>query len=883
MNIEQIEKNLKILLKNFSKKEFVFDLLLAYGTPKSTITLLKKGRYNLSKQDGRLILKRKLFFQEVKDTDIHETIDNLQKDLSVIKRYSPRFIIVTDYKTLLAVDTKTNEHFDRPIKELVKYCDFFLPWAGIEKHKYVNENLADRKAAEKMAKLYDEILVGNEILEKEKIHDLNVFLVRLLFCFFAEDTNIFENKIFTASMSSHTQENGNDLQTYLKKLFNVLDTKKEERIDLPDYFERFPYVNGELFREKRWIPKFTKHSRKIIIECGKLDWSQINPDIFGSMMQAVVHKGERGSLGMHYTSVPNIMKVIEPLFLNELKEEFEKNIGNKNRLKKLLNRIHKIKIFDPACGSGNFIIISYKELRRLEMDILKELKSAAYFSSKLKNLYGIEIDDFAHRIAKLSLYIAEHQLNLEFKKRFGKINPTLPLKTGGNIICGNATRIDWEKICPKNGDDEIYVLGNPPYLGFNERNKEQKTDIDFAVNKIGNIQRLDYIACWFVKATDYIYGHNAKYAFVSTNSICQGEQVSLIWPYVFLKNQEIFFAYRTFKWSNNAKGKAAVMCVIVGVQNINTKSKKLYAEGCVKEVKEISPYLIESRPIIINQRTESISGLPNMKLGSSGIDGGNLVLSESDKEKFIKADPKCANFIKPFVGGQDFLKDKKRFCLWISDGQRTEAEKNLLVKERIKKCKLFRLSAGRDAKKAANVPHRFFYRKYKNGSAIIVPMTSSERRDYIPIGYYESGVVFSNGVFVIYNPAVHIFGILSSKIHMAWVRITSGRLKNDFRYSVNLSYNTFPILPLTTNQKEEITRCVYAVLEEREGHPEKTLAQTYDPDKMPNGLKEAHHSLDLAVDRCYRLKLFANDEERLEHLFKLYEQMIADEKNNNLK
>ena len=426
MNIEQVKSGISTLLENFNKEEFIFDLLLAYGLPKSTITLLKKGRHNLSKQNGRIILKRKVFLQEETNADLHVTIDTLRKDPAT-NRYSPRFLIVTDYTTLLATDTKTNENLDIPIKDIVKHYDFFLPWAGIEKHRQGNENPADRKAAEKMAKLYDEILAENTIREPRRLHDLNVFLSRLLFCFFAEDTNIFESKLFTNSIASHTQEDGSDFGDYLDKLFEVLNNS--ERSDFPQYLQRFPYVNGGLFATKHWIPSFSARSRKIIIECGELNWSQINPDIFGSMMQAVVHPGERESLGMHYTSVPNIMKVIEPLFLDELREEFELNKENKRKLQSLLNRISRIKFFDPACGSGNFLIITYKELRRLEIHIIKQLGIFSFSSIPLSNFYGIEIDDFAHENAKLSLYLAEHQMNIEFKDELSNVSPTLPLKT----------------------------------------------------------------------------------------------------------------------------------------------------------------------------------------------------------------------------------------------------------------------------------------------------------------------------------------------------------------------------------------------------------------------------------------------------------------------
>jgi type I restriction-modification system DNA methylase subunit len=909
MNIAQIENNLQQLIKSFKKETFIYDLLLAYDTPKSTITRLQKGGLNLSKIEGEIAWKKKLFFKSAFDENPQNLFDLVRKN-DRAKKHNPRFIIVTDYKTLLAYDTKTQDTLDIPILEIAKHFDFFLPWAGMEKAQRQVENPADVKAAEKMAKLYDEIKKDNPTKTPEQVHNLNVFLSRLLFCFFAEDTDIFSKGQFTTGISSHTQQDGSDLHDYLDKLFVVMNTDYPKRKNLPAYLDAFPYVNGGLFSKPHTAPIFTRRSRQVVIESGELDWSEINPDIFGSMIQAVISPEHRGGLGMHYTSVPNIMKVIEPLFLTELYEEFEAAKYDPRRLNKLLERIGKIKIFDPACGSGNFLIIAYKELRLLEIKILKQLQTlqkvatgfephqlelipkaqltlaASYQTTmftriELENFYGIELDDFAHEVAILSLWLAQHQMNMKFKEAFGTGNPTLPLKEGGHITHGNATRIDWEKVCPKKVDDEIYVFGNPPYLGFNERSKEQKADMDFALEGTGNIQRLDYIGCWFVKASDYIQNSNSRYAFVSTNSICQGEQVSLIWPHIFSRNQEINFAYQPFKWTNNAKGNAGVTCVILGIHNSNTKDKYIFSEGRKKIVKSISPYLIEGNPIIMSQRKSPLSKLPEMILGSSGIDGGHLVLSSEDKEKFIKENPKSERYIKPFIGGGDFIDGTERFCLWIPDDEIQEAQSIKLIKDRIDKCKEYRLSAGRDAKKAANVPHRFFYRKHQEKDAIILPMTSSERRIYLPVGFLTNRAIVSNGVFVIYDAEPYVLGILASKIHMIWTQAVSGKLESRIRYSVNLAYNCFPFPLIDKDQKQELERNVFAVLIAREAHSEKTLAQRYDPDKMPDDLREAHHQLDLAVERCYRSKPFANDEERLEYLFKLYEQMIAEEKENN--
>ncbi len=579
MNIAQIEENLSNLIKNFSKENFIYDLLLAYGLPKSTIALLKKGKQNLAKKDGQIILKKKLFFQESENQDLYSLINSIKNDQATY-RHNPRFIIITNYTNILAIDTKTKDSLDEKIIDLNKRFDFFLPWAGMEKANYQNENPADVKAAERMAKIYDEIQKNNNFTEPKDLHSLNIFLSRLLFCFFAEDTGIFKLDAFTNSIASHTQNDGSDLDQYLSKLFEALNTK--DRKNYPDYLLAFPYVNGGLFNDNYFVPKFSAKSRKMIIDCGELDWSAINPDIFGSMIQAVVNHDKRSSMGMHYTSVPNIMKVIEPLFLSELKAEFNKNFDDYKKLNQLLARMENLKIFDPACGSGNFLIIAFKELKKLEIEILnriKEITTALAFPFSrisLSQFYGIELDNFACEVARLSLWLAEHQMNVNFMEVFGAGNPTLPLKETGKIICGNATRINWEEACPKDKGKEIYILGNPPYLGARVQSEQQKQDMDFVFDKkLAKYRDLDYISCWFFKASEFIQNSSFKFAFVSTNSICQGDSVGLLWPHLFKLEVEIFFAYTSFRWQNNAKANAGVTVVIIGLKPINLKSQKL--------------------------------------------------------------------------------------------------------------------------------------------------------------------------------------------------------------------------------------------------------------------------------------------------------------------
>ncbi|MFS4455888.1 class I SAM-dependent DNA methyltransferase [Maribacter sp. 2304DJ31-5] len=882
MNASQIEKNVTTLVQNFNKKEFIFDLLKAYGISKTSITRLKKGDFNLSRVKGEVLYKSKMLFKEVESGTLLNTIDELTKDVDSLK-HNPRFVIVTDYRTLLAKDIRTGLTLDTPILEIHKHYGFFLPWAGQEKYSQKNENYADRKASYKMAKLYDILVTKNPNVYDDGGHNLNIFLSRLLFCFFAEDTDIFPIEgMFTDTLAQHTKKDGTDVNIFLDRLFKVLDTKDNSKE--ASHFREFPYVNGGLFRDNIISPKFTKEARKIILECGDLDWSEINPDIFGSMIQAVVNPAYRSGLGMHYTSVPNIMKVIEPLFLNELYEEFEKHKENTKKLRQLIYRISKLKIFDPACGSGNFLIIAYKELRKLEIKIWKQINelepqySFVFTEVKLSQFYGIELDDFAHEMAILSLWLAEHQMNKIFTDElydFGRAKPILPLKEAGHITQGNAARLNWEDTCPKKADDEIYILGNPPYLGARLQDAEQKKDMNIVFHNIKGFNNMDYIACWFYKAKEYIEDSNSECAFVSTNSICQGEQVALIWPHLLSEKIEIGFAHQSFKWTNNAKGNAGVIVIIVNLRNISNKPKYLYIESLEKKTNNINPYLVDAKNTYVQNRSNPLSKVPEINFGSMANDGGNLLLTEKEKNELLKVEPKSEPLIKNLVGALEFIRGKEKYCLWIDETNKELAYSLPFVERRIKATEKSRLESKRKStQELACVPYRFAEVRYLNTDSIIIPSVSSERRDYIPIGFLDSNYVIVAPNFAIYNAEIWVFGIITSKMHMVWVKNVSGKLKSDYRYSAKLCYNTFPFPEINKKQKEQINLHVFEILEEREKHSGKTMAQLYDPDKMPKGLKEAHHQLDLAIERCYRLKPFESDTERLEYLFKEYEKMI---------
>lgn len=884
MNITQIESNIQSLIVNFNEESFIYDFLIAFGTPNATIKKLQIGSLNLSKKEDEVLWKKKLYFTRIASNSLHSFIDSVRKD-ETINKQQPRFIIVINDKSLVAYDTKTEDSLDCELQDLPKHFSFFLPLAGMEKAQHQVENPADVRASERMAKLYDEIRKDNQFDTDEEVHGLNVFLSRLLFCFFAEDTGIFETSQFTHSISNHTQTDGSDLDTYLDRVFEIMNIPKEIRASIPQFLNDFPYVNGGLFKDFHKAPKFTRRSRQVILECGELSWSEINPDIFGSMIQAVITPEHRGGMGMHYTSVPNIMKVIEPLFLNELYEAFDDSKGNIKKLNELLKRLWNIKIFDPACGSGNFLIISYKELRKLEMLIFKEIDKTnkVYYSHQftgitLNNFFGIELDDFAHEVAILSLWLAEHQMNVEFTKQFGRSQPSLPLKQTGKIVQGNACRIDWEMVCPKNENDEIYILGNPPYLGGKGQSDEQKLDMKFVFDGVKNFKELDYIACWFLIATKYI-NINSKFSFVTTSSICEGAQVEQLWTLIFNLNKEIFFAYKPFNWTNNAKDKAGVTCSIIGIQSKNLNCEKfIFDKNHKYVVKKINGYLTTSDEIFVTKRQNPFSSLPVMITGNSPYDGGNLMLTTEEKNELILNYPIATRIIRKTYGANEYINNLERYCLWIEDVDLDIANSIPFINDRIKNNKIQRLKGGDVARGLSDKPHQFRYRHTGKTSILIIPIVSSSRRDYIPIGLLPSDTIILSSAAAIYDTETFVFSILHSHIHMLWVNLTSGKLRGDIRYLTALTYNTFPFPSISTNQKLELENCVFKILEEREKHSEKTLAQLYDPDKMPEGLREAHRQNDLAVERCYRLKPFDSDEERLEYLFKLYEQMIAKEK-----
>ncbi len=884
ISYQSIESRLQELHETTSAQELGYDLLRIFsGMSETRINRIKSGKDNLSKNLHTIIVKKLLAYSYCTTANLVDALENLKQDVKVLK--AVRLLAVSDGETVLGYDPVEEESYENTLDRLSYDYHFFMPLAGVERYHAPEERDADVKAAYKMARIFDEIRRYNEIdyNDAQAIKSLNVFMSRLLFCFFAEDTGIFPNNIFTGTLNDFTLSDGSDLSVMISEVFDVMSTNDAAiRASKPAHISRFPYVNGGLFAEHYDVPTLSWKARKLLLECGELNWEKINPDIFGSMIQAVISPELRSSLGSHYTSVSNIMKLIQPLFLDELYAEFADARANEKRLRQLLSRMSKIKFLDPACGSGNFLIITYKELRKLEIQIWEQIESLNHgmkeipFSNiSLTQFHGIELDEFAHETATLSLWLAEHQMNKAFEDRFQTHVDALPLRRSGNIVHGNACRIDWNTVCPHTSEEEVYVMGNPPYLGGKLQNKDQKADMITLFSNLKSFKNLDYISCWFFKGSLYIKDTKSKCAFVSTNSICQGEQVGMIWNTIFELDILILFAYKSFRWGNNAKYNAGVTCVIIGLSNDDkTAKKRIYDNDSFKIVNNITPYLTEGNNIIVSPRTDVLSNdLNKMELGNYPLDGGFLKLDPNEKDLLLQNYPKAVKFIRPLVGGDEYLNGITKYCIWIYDKDLDEALQIPEIKMRIEKVRKFRTTGGDVARTLIARSHQFRYMKEAKEMMIVAPCTSSERREYLPCDVFDSTYIAIHSLQCLYDQNIWGLGVISSKLHMLWTKAVGGYLGTSIRYSVQLVYNTFPFPKITEAKKAEIEQAAEAVLIAREMHTEKTLAQMYDPAKMPANLREAHNRLDLVVESCYRLVPFHSDEERLELLFSLYEKM----------
>lgn len=799
----------------------------------------------------------------------------------------PKGILICDFCNFDYYNLEKNaECTSFTLGDLPDYIGLFAFLAGYKDVEYKKQDAVNIEAAEKMGQLHDTLKdIGY------KGHSLELYLVRLVFCLFADDTDIFEHDHFIKYILQRTNVDGSDLAMHIQKIFEVLNTPADRRLKtLDEQLSLFPYVNGGLFKETLPIADFTSAMREKLIQCCSLDWSKISPAIFGAMFQSVMNPDERHSLGAHYTSEENILKLIHPLFLDELWKEFDKykqytSDARVEKLNGLHTKIASLKFLDPACGCGNFLVLAYRELRLLELAIVEELENSGqqildidnFLRVTVNQFYGIEIEEFPAQIAQTALWLMDHQMNRLVSSCLGRYFIRIPIASSATIIQGNALNLDWEQVVPKK--ELSYILGNPPFLGARVMSKEQSAEIACLFNGVKNAGNLDYVTGWYKKAADYIKDTTIKCAFVSTNSICQGQQVPILWPLLFSQGIHIDFAHQTFKWSNEARGNAAVYCIIVGFSLNESTDKKLFLYEDVKDVpkevpaKQINAYLMDAQNVFIDSRSKTIEERTKPLLfGSMPNDGGHLIIELNEYEDFIKQEPESQKYIKTFIGAEEFINNKKRYCLWIVNAEPKHLKQCPHILERIQKVREHREHSSREAtRKLAAMPSLFGeIRQPETGYYLLIPSTSSERRKYIPIGFIDASTISSNANLIVPNATLYEFGILTSQMHMAWTRTVCGRLEMRYRYSAQIVYNNFPWPEASETQKESIAQKAQAVLDARNKFPESSLADLYDPDTMPSVLVKAHAVLDSAVDKLYRKTAFSDDAARTAHLFELY-------------
>ena len=872
-------------------KPFLVEFFNVFGISSKRVSTFEHRVKKLDDKDGYIdLLWKGTILIEMKSRG-----KNLDKAYQQAKDYThglkqhelPKYILISDFENFRLYDLEEDKTVDFKINDLVNNVQHFGYILGYQKKIYKEQDPANIKAAELMGRLHDRL---------EEIgytgHPLEVYLVRILFLLFAEDTTIFNKQQFQEYLEQRTAEDGSDLASKLQELFQVLNTPKENRFkNLDEQLADFPYVNGKLFQENLPTASFDTKMRQALLDCCYIDWSKISPAIFGSMFQSVMNPKERRNLGAHYTSETNILKLIKPLFLDDLWKEFESIKDNKNKLPEFHKKLSTLKFLDPACGCGNFLVITYRELRLLELEILRasnktgqrvfDVREIIYLDVDM--MCGIEFEEFPARIAEVAMWLIDHQMNMQISNEFGQYFVRLPLKKSAKIVHGNALRTDWESVVSKN--ELSFILGNPPFIGKKEQKPQQKADMELIFANAKGTGVLDYVTAWYIKAAQYIQNTKIKVAFVSTNSICQGEQVGLLWSLMFNKyNIKIHFAHRTFSWRNEAKGNAAVHCVIVGFANYETNNKSIFEYEDIKgephkiKVKNINPFLIEGKDITVENRKSPICKVPEMNYGSMPIDEGNLILTDEEKEVAIKNEPQIINTIKKYTGGDEFINNKKRWCLWLQGVEPNILKNSKFIIDRIEKTKKFRLSSNREAtNKLAEKSMLFGEIRQPNSKYIIIPKVSSENRKYIPIGILEPSTIASGSALIIQNANLFMFGLMTSAMHMAWMKSTCGRMKSDFQYSASIVYNNFSF-PENPNDKQvkAIEVAVQKVLDARLQFPNSSLADLYNPLTMPPSLTKAHNELDKAVDLAYRAQAFTSEANRMVFLFELYEKYTAD-------
>lgn len=920
-------------------KPFLVEFFNVFGITSKRVSAFEHRVKKLDDKDGYIDLLWKgtiLIEMKSKGKNLDKAFTQAKDYLHGLKEHElPKYILVCDFENFRLYDLEENTAHNFKLHELVKNVQYFGFIAGYIKNTYKEQDPVNIKAAELMGKLHDRLKeIGYEG------HPLEVYLVRILFCLFAEDTDIFDKQQFQNYIEQRTNEDGSDLAAKLQELFQVLNTSKEKRFkNLDEQLAEFEYVNGKLFEEPLPMASFDGKMRQALLNCCYMDWSKISPAIFGSMFQSVMNPKERRNLGAHYTSEVNILKLIKPLFLDELWAEFEKIKGNKDKLKEFHHKLSLLKFLDPACGCGNFLIITYRELRLLELEVVKAKQKGqqvidlrSLIELNVDQFYGIEYEEFPTRIAEVAMHLIDHQMNMEFSVKFGLPFKRLPLKKSATIIHGNALQIDWGtlknkeslyvytddlnykvvnepqasygtvNVITKNKPTEIapdkefpkakqtnrihydYILGNPPFSGSKVMSQTMRNEV---TAEFGNIQGsgvMDYVTAWYIKAAKYIQGTKIKAAFVSTNSIVQGEQVAILWGQLLnVYGIKIHFAHRTFDWSNEASKNAAVYCVIIGFANFDTDKKTIFDYEDIKgephaiPAKNINPYLVDARDILIPKRQKPLCNVPEMSFGNMPLDGGHLLFSDEEKKEFLKKEPNAKKFIKPLISAYEFLNGEKRWCLWLVGVEPSEFKQMPEVLKRVELVRKFRLaSVAPSTQKFADIPYLFRDRNNPK-TFIVIPRVSSENRRFIPMGFFDKNSIVSDTCMSVPNGNLYHFGILMSSMHMAWIKYVGGKLKSDYRYSKDIVYNNFPwVKNPTDKQIKSIETTAQKVIEARALYPNSSLADIYDVKRMPVELVKAHRELDKAVDLAYRSQPFSNEESRNDFLFDLYEKYTAD-------
>lgn len=874
----------KISSEPFDPLEFPFAFAEATDVAQAAIAKLRNGTTNKSDQPSGVLVNKRFHYAPALDgmADIMlEALRNSRKTTTA----KPAVLIATDGEMVAAEQWISGDTLHCRFDEIGDNFGFFLPAAGKERYDAVQENPVDVKATGKLAKLYDALAKANpDWASDARRHEMNQLMMRLIFCMFAEDVGIFPDNQFSQILFTHSGNKGEEAREVIIAAFTAMNRPKDKRDDLPGWAGDLEYVNGGLFAGAIDAPKFDAPAYRYLRDACDLDWREINPDIFGSMIQSVADPKQRSELGMHYTSVPNIMKVIGPLFLDDLDAEIEKAWERSNALKRLLTRLEGIRVFDPACGSGNFLVVSYRQLREREMRILKRLEELLGEGSKLMfsvvqiaNFHGIEITDFAAETAKLALFIAEYQANAVFREVFGQGPASLPLKEAAHIVCANALRVDWEKVCPPPGEgEEVFIAGNPPFLGKAKQTKEQKSDRDFVFDgKLKTYKALDFVAGWTFKAGNYIRDRKSAAALVSTNSLCQGASVPMLWPTVLSNDLEISFAHRSFKWRNSAAKNAAVICAIVGIRNKSNDPKRLFEAEYEGVVQHINAYLVSYPDVWVRAIGKSLYKLPHMAFGNMPYDAGKLLFDPEQKKDLLEAEPRAERFIRRFMGAQEVTKGIERYCLWIDDDELQDAISLPAVKARIEETRQARLEMKDAAGKAlAARPHQFREHYSAAKHAILIPRATSENRPYLPVEKVASTTISGDANQVLYDAPEWCIALIASRVHLVWIATVCGKLKTDFRYSNTLGWNTFPVPYFSDDQFEALNASARKILKTRYSHYPDTIAKLYDPDKMPDDLRAVHRENDELLETMYIGRPFRNDTERVEHLFKLYAAKI---------